>query len=333
MRYSFSTFKLIIWPNMTKIRSTGITSAILLLILLSTSACNSDYELPELPNGAQTISLLGDTLYTPELDPQTSEEYGENVRTALQEYRRDPENADNLMWLGRRAAYMGEYREAVETFTEGVFKHPEDPRMYRHRGHRYLTLRLFDRAIEDFESAALLMRDMEDRVEPDGLPNELNQPTSTLKSNVWYHKGLAHYVQADYPAAIEAYENALDLDLTEDMRIATLYWYYMALKRDGQVEKAGNAISDISEDIEVIENDAYLNLLLVFNGVFRAERLMESSADALQNATLGYGIGNWHYMNGREDRAIDIWQQVYDEGNWPAFGYIAAESELARIGE
>ncbi|WP_340106706.1 tetratricopeptide repeat protein [Rhodohalobacter sp. 8-1] len=316
---------------MRKMLISNKTACILVLTLLTASACSSGYELPEMPDGVQTVSLLGDTLYTPELDPQLSEEYGDSVQTALQEYRRDPENAESLIWLGRRAAYLGEYREAIETFTEGIFKHPDDPRMYRHRGHRYLTLRMFDRAIADFESAAELMRNMEDRVEPDGLPNDQNQPTSTLKSNVWYHKGLAHYVQAEYPAAIDAYENALELDLTQDMRIATLYWYYMALRRDGQVEKAGRAISEISEDIEVIENEAYLNLLLVFNGVFRAERLMETTEDALQNATLGYGIGNWHYMNGREERAIDIWEQVYDEGNWPAFGYIAAEAELARM--
>lgn len=317
---------------MTKIYSNGMVSAILFLLILSATACNSGYELPEMPNGAQAFSQLGDTLYTPELDQAAKAEYSDNVEAALAEYRKDPENANNLIWLGRRAAYMGEYREAVETFTEGIFKHPDDPRMYRHRGHRYLTLRMFDRAIRDFESAALLMRNIEDRVEPDGLPNEQNQPTSTLKSNVWYHKGLVHYVQDDYGMAINAYENALDLELTEDMRIATLYWYYMALRGGGQMEKAGAAISGISEDIEVIENDAYLSLLLVFNGVFRAERLMETSEDALQNATLGYGIGNWHYMNGREERATDIWQQVYEESNWPAFGYIAAEAELAKIG-
>lgn len=316
---------------MRKIYPNKIVSMILTLILLSTIACSSDYELPDMPNGVQAVSLLGDTLTTPELDPEIAEEYSANVQAALQEYRRDPEHAENLIWLGRRTAYMGEYREAVETFTEGVFKHPDDPRMYRHRGHRYLTLRMFDRAIEDFESAALLMRNMEDQVEPDGLPNDQNQPTSTLKSNVWYHKGLVHYIQANYPAAIEAYENALEHDLTQDMRIATLYWYYMALKRNGNVENAGNAIYEISEDNEVIENDAYLNLLLVFNGVFRAERLMETSDDALQNATLGYGIGNWHYMNGREERAMEIWQEVYDGGNWPAFGFIAAEAELARL--
>lgn len=303
----------------------------LLSVLMIAAACNQDPDLPDVPQGVQTISLLGDTLYTQDVAPASREEFNQNLQDAVQEYRRDPEEPENLIWLGRRTAYLGEYREAVQTFTEGVYKHPDDPRMFRHRGHRYLTLRMFDKAIDDFESAVHLMRSMEDQVEPDGLPNERNQPTSTLKSNVWYHLGLAHYVQADFPSAIDAYENAMDLELTEDMRIATLYWYYMALKRNGNDEKAGRMIEGITPEIEVIENEAYLNLLLVFNGVFRSERLMEEDADALQSATLGYGIGNWHYINGREERAFEIWQGVYDDGNWPSFGFIAAEAELARF--
>lgn len=302
----------------------------LLVLFFAAWACNDVIDLPPVPEGAQTNSLLGDTLYTQEIDSETEQVYRDNLATAVSDYRTDPEDPDNLIWLGRRTAYLGQYREALEIFTEGVFKHSEDPRMYRHRGHRYLTLRMFDRAIQDFEIAVLLMRKMDDEIEPDGLPNALNQPTSTLKSNVWYHLGLANYVQEKYDVAIDAYENALELDLTEDMRIATLYWYYMALKRNGNDEKAGKVIEDISPDIEIIENETYLNLLLVFNGVFQPQHLMETSEDALQNATLGYGIGNWHYMNGREERAYNIWQEVYNGGNWPAFGYIAAEAELAR---
>lgn len=295
-------------------------------------ACSDQYrqhQLPDLPTGVQTISLLGDTLYTPEISPEVEEEFRANLEKAIQNYRIDPEGAKNLIWLGRRTAYLGEYRDAVRVFTEGVFKHSEDPRMYRHRGHRYITLRLFDYAISDFEKAEVLMRRMDDIVEPDGLPNELGIPTSTLKSNVWYHLGLAHYVKGDYNKAIRAYENALNLDLTDDMEIATLYWYYMALKRSGQDEKAGEVIAHVTPEIEIIENDAYLELLLVFKGIFDADRLTGAGDDALQNATIGYGLGNWHYINGREERAFEIWQEIYDAGNWPAFGFIAAEAELA----
>ncbi|MCC5914612.1 MAG: tetratricopeptide repeat protein [Balneolaceae bacterium] len=300
-----------------------------LLISVSIVACMEPDDLPPVPSGVQGYSQLGDTLYKPDIDEETFLEYSENLTRAIADYRSDPENPDYIIWLGRRTAYLGEYREAIRIFTEGVYKHADDPRMYRHRGHRYLTLRMFDHAIRDFENAAILMRRMDDEIEPDGLPNPQNQPVSTLKSNVWYHLGLTYYLKGDYERAIEAYENAFELDLSEDMRIATLYWHYSALKRSGLDEEAGRAIRDITPEIELIENDLYLNLLLVFNGQFDAERLMEAGQDAIENATLAYGIGNWHYMNGREERAFEIWEAIVENGNWPAFGYIAAESELA----
>lgn len=305
---------------------------ILIMILISLLvSCSERNELPPVPEGIQGYSLLGDTLKTTEITPEMFDEQNQKLVEAVTEYRTDPENAEAVIWLGRRTAYLGQYREAVRIFTEGVYKFPEDPRVYRHRGHRYITLRQFDLAIEDFVQAKQLMRSMPDQVEPDGLPNELNQPTSTLKSNVFYHKGLAHYLKGEFDLAITEYEASLQLDLTDDMRIALLYWYYMALKRSGNDLKAGEIIEPVTSEIELIENDAYLNLLLVFKGVFDSNRLMETSEDALENATLGYGIGNWHYINGREERAISIWENIYQTDEWPAFGYIASEAELARL--
>jgi len=306
---------------------------IAVLITLGLASCGENrVDLPPVPSGIQTISLLGDTLRTPELTQEVYESHNEKFLQALANYRVDPEDADNIIWLGRRTAYLGEYRESIKIFTEGTFKITEDPRMYRHRGHRYITLRYFDRAIRDFERAEELMGSIPDFVEPDGLPNELNQPLSTMKSNVWYHKGLAHYLKGEYQKAIESYEKSLnELDLTDDMRVATLYWYYSALKRSGQDEKAGDVIEGITADMELIENDVYLNLIMVFKGYFDPDRMMEVSEDDLQNATLWYGIGNWHYMNGREERAIDIWNQILETDEWAAFGYIAAEAEMARL--
>ncbi len=308
------------------------TTSFFLLIILLTVSCREQHELPVLPAGSQAISLLGDTLKTPQVNPANFDEYNNNLLQAVMDYRIDPENPEYIIWLGRRTAYMGGYREAFNIFTEGIFKHPEDPRMYRHRGHRYITLRQFDLAIGDFESAANLMRNMPDKVEPDGLPNEAGIPTSTLKSNVWYHKGLSHYLKGDFERAADAYRNTLELELTDDMRIATLYWYYMALRRAGKDEEAGHVIADVNPELELFENDAYLSLILVFNGVFEPAHLMETVDDALTNATLGYGLGNWHYINGRRERAFEIWRNIYDTGQWPAFGFIAAESELARQG-
>jgi hypothetical protein len=102
-----------------------------------------------------------------------------------------PNAADSIIWLGRRTAYLGNYTNAVRIFSSGIVLPPKEARLYRHRGHRYLTVRCFDDAIRDLETAAKLINGKPDEIEPDGLPNAKNTPTSTLQSNVWYHLGLA----------------------------------------------------------------------------------------------------------------------------------------------
>ena len=42
-------------------------------------------------------------------------------------------------------------------FSRGVAAHPEDPRMYRHRGHRYITVRELDKAVADLSKASALV--------------------------------------------------------------------------------------------------------------------------------------------------------------------------------
>ena len=61
--------------------------------------------------------------------------------------------------------------------------------MYRHRGHRYITVAQFDRAIADFEKAVALIKGTPDEIEPDGAPNPTGKPRSTLHFNIWYHLG------------------------------------------------------------------------------------------------------------------------------------------------
>ena len=51
---------------------------------------------------------------------------------------------------------------------------------------------------------------------------------------------------------------------------------------------------------------------------------------ALANATVGYGLGKWHALQGRGEDAERAWQTVLSGSQWAAFGYIAAEAEIAR---
>lgn len=300
----------------------------LLVILIG---CQAQMDRAQNDADYQAISALGDTLYAPELEPETASRFEANLASARADYEANPDDADAIIWYGRRTAYLGNYQKAIDIFTEGIEKHPEDARMYRHRGHRYISTRQYQKAIEDFNRAAELIEGTEDRVEPDGLPNEQNKPRSTLHTNIWYHLGLAHYLTGNYGQAEEAYRNCLDASTNDDMRVAASYWLYMTLKRAGKDGLAGEVLEPINEDMDLIENESYLKLLLVFKGVFDEKSLMDDSATALDNATLGYGLGNWHYVNGRTERAEEIFREVYQGSSWAAFGYIAAETDLARI--
>ncbi len=211
--------------------------------------------------------------------------------------------------------------------------HPDDPRLYRHRGHRYLSVREPDNAIADFERALELIAGQPDEVEPDGLPNALGIPTSTLHFNIWYHLGLAHYLKGDFEAALAAYRSCLEASVHPDSVVATSYWLYMTLRRLGMDDEAAELLGAIDAELEIIESVAYLDLLLLHKGERTLDDVAPPSADGptLQSTTTAYGVGVWHLLNGRPDEALETFRQTRSARNqWAAFGFIAAEGEIAR---
>ena len=309
------------------------TSFLLVAAACGVAACRaapSAATLPARPDSAEAVSLLGEPLHTPELSPATRTAYEQRLAEARRAYDRSPADPDSIIWLGRRTAYLGRYRDAIAIFTDGIAKHPNDARMYRHRGHRYITVRDLDKAIADLARAAALTAGRPDEIEPDGIPNALNIPTSTLQSNVWYHLGLAHYLKGDFARALGAYREAMRVSTNPDMLVATSHWLYMTLRRLGRDDEARAVLAPISREMAIIENDAYHKLLLLYKGDLPADSLAPSGSNPLNDASIGYGVGNWHLYNGRRREAMDVFRRVLRGGNWPAFGYIAAEAEVAR---
>ena len=204
-----------------------------------------------------------------EIAPSLTRETRRDFETKLAEARKNAETeptADNLIWLGRRIAYLGHYKDAIQVFTQGTERFPDDARFLRHRGHRLITLRCFDLAIADFNRAAKLTKGKPDQIEPDGLPNARNIPTSTLQSNIWYHLGLAHYLRGDFKAALKAYREAETVSTNPDMLVATTHWLYMTLRRLGREKDAARAVVAIKPDLDVIENGDYYKLLRLYQG-------------------------------------------------------------------
>ncbi len=277
----------------------------------------------------EAISLLGEPLHRPDIAPATRERLEADLAEARADYDRSTVDADAIIWLGRRLAYLARYRDAIDVFSRGIELHPGDARMYRHRGHRWITLRELDRAIADLGHAADLVRGQPDEVEPDGAPNEYGIPTSTLQSNIWYHLALAHYLKHDFEAALPAWHEALAVSTNDDMFVATSDWLYMTLRRLGHDAEAAAVLEPIRADMRILENHAYHRRLLLYRGDLDPDALMaDETEDAVQLATYGYGLGNWYLYNGDPDRARAIFRRILEAPNWAAFGYIAAEAEL-----
>ena len=281
--------------------------------------------LPEVPDGAQALSLSGQALVSGE----PGETALQNLETARLDYEADPDNADNIIWYGRRAAYTGDYRRAIEIFSEGVDKHPDDARMYRHRGHRYISIREFDRAIADLEHASTLIEGTANETEPDGAPNALNIPVSSLHGNIWYHLGLAYYLVQDWDNAYRAYKNGFDAGRNDDNRVSTSHWMYSILRRAGDTEGAERVLDNISADMNIIENMSYHNLCLLYKGEVSLEELIGNDDGSPAGAAVLYGAANWLYVNGEVDQADALLNRLLASPSWAAFGVIAAEADLA----
>jgi hypothetical protein len=130
-----------------------LATVAILLPGIALSACTRDTPEPEnpptdepaseasrpLPEGAQAISLLGEPLYPNAAPPDIATQQAADIDVARADYEADPNDADAIIWLGRRIGYTGLYREAIDVFSEGIEKHPDDARMYRHRGHRWIS--------------------------------------------------------------------------------------------------------------------------------------------------------------------------------------------------
>ncbi len=184
------------------------------------------------------------------------------------------------------------------------------------------------------EKAADLEEGRQDRIEPDGLPNAAGIPTSTLQTNIYYHLGLAYYLQGHFDKALPAYETCLSLSKNNDMMVATCDWLYMTLRRLGRKKEATRVLEPIREDLELLESFSYHRRLMMYQGKHKPETLLDGGKGddaALNFATQGYGVGNWFLYNGNKEKAIEVYRKVMEGNHWAAFGFIAAEADLARL--
>ena len=296
---------------------------------------------------AEAVSLLGDTLRRPALPPDARARLEAQLDSSRQALAADPASADAAIWVARRLGYLGRYREAVAALDTAIARHPADARLYRHRGHRFITLRRFDRAAADLERAAALVRGRPDEVEPDGQPNARGVPVGTLQSNVWYHLALARYLQGDWRRAADAAREGMRFTDAPDRLVSQAYWLYLALARQGRPDEARRVLARVRPGLDVIENGSYYALLRLYQGDSAAAAALPAAwarpaaaaptaapgAAALASPTdlaAAYGVTMWHALAGRAAEAAAVRRSILASGQWASFGYVAAEADAAR---
>jgi tetratricopeptide (TPR) repeat protein len=260
-----------------------------------------------------------------------SEKLLADYQSAKLAHEANPEDVEQIIWYGRRAAYLGQYREAIDIFSKALEIHPTEPRLYRHRGHRYISIREFPQAIADLEKAAELIQGTQNEIEPDGMPNAMNIPVSSLHGNIYYHLGLAYYLTQQYEKAYGAYIKCRDSGNHYDNIVSSTHWLYMIQQRLGNPEKADSLLAPIHPDSTVIENQSYADLCRLYKGWLPVDSLYQEGPGSPSNDAVRYGVANWYLYNGDTAKARQLMEALVDEKAFSSFGYIAAESDLLHI--
>lgn len=282
---------------------------------------------------AEATSLLGKSLSAPLLDDARRTALEDDARKARAEFDANPTSEAAAIWFGRRLASLGKYRDAVNVFSFGLRANPKSYRLLRHRGHRWITLREFDKAIADLNEAARLSEGKPDGPERDPLANtQQSEPRSTDKSNIFFHLGLAHYFKGEWEQALAAFGRRSEIASNDDLIVSSVHWEYLALRRLGKHDEAKARLSVIKPFMDVRENDAYYNLCRMYLTDIRTDQIAHmASPGASTHLMLLYGLAAFTHAEGDAAGARKLYEQVGTSDNWPAFGVIAAEVELARV--
>lgn len=275
-----------------------------------------------------------------------------------------PSVQDRHIIAARLKGYLNKPHDAIALLTTALEEDPENTRLLRFRGHRLISVRDFDQAIADLRTAAAHLADVPDEfelyqkdVEPDAIalilgatdiqdhhPSvkslegspEAERYMTTLHSAVWYHLGVALYLDGRLTEAIEPFQKAYETARHYESKVASLDWGYMILRRLGRAEEAEQLLATFAGLVDEYDEQAagYHERMELYSGRRSGDELRDSIMnDPIQVATVGYGLGNWYLYNGEHDKAEAVLDEVLSSGARHAFAYLAAQSERERRGE
>jgi tetratricopeptide (TPR) repeat protein len=221
----------------------------------------------------------------------------------------EPRSVDRIIALGVAQSGARQFREAIATFTRGLKVAPNDAMLLRWRGHRYLSVREFDRARADLVRGARLDR---------------------ANYGIWYHLGVLRFVRADFAGAADAFRRAQPLAPDAGELAGSTDWLWMSLQRAGRAAEADAMLARRPDSLPTTA--AYAQRLRLYRAEIGPDAVLgPADTTDVAVATLAYGVGNWHLVRGDTASARTWFERSIASGGWPAFGFIASEAELRRL--
>jgi tetratricopeptide (TPR) repeat protein len=234
-----------------------------------------------------------------------------NARAAL---AADPRNVARIIDLGVAQSGARQFREAIAMFTRGLEIEPDGPNgalLLRWRGHRYLSVREFDRALADLRRGGGI--------------------DSTIYG-IWYHLGIVQYVRGEFAAAAASFAKAQPIAPDAGELAGSTDWLWMSLSRAGRGADAKAMLDRRPDSHSQPVTNAYTRRLQLYRGEIGPEAVLTpADTEDVQVATLAYGIGNWYLIRGDNAQARVWFERSVRSGGWPGFGFILSEVELRRL--
>src|SRR5688500_9641534 len=228
------------------------------------------------------------------------------IARAQGELATDPRNVQRFIQLGVAQSGARQFREAIETFTKGLAIAPNDPMLYRWRGHRHLSVREFDAAMDDLTRGFRL---------------------DSTNYGILYHLGVTRFALGDFEGAADAFRRAQPRAPDAGELAGATDWLWMALSRAGRKNDAKRMLDRRPDSLPT--TNAYAQRLQLYRGLIGPDEVIRASDTAdVQVATLAYGVGNWYLVRGDTARAREWFERSVASGGWPGFGFIMAELEL-----
>jgi tetratricopeptide (TPR) repeat protein len=289
---------------------------------------------------AQTVSLLGDTLYGLPLDPAGGPARVRRIVAAREELARDSSNLAAWLHLGRSTAGMGRLRDAVAIYSRIVEVYFTDPRAFRERGELLLRLRRLDAAIADFQKAGLLMLPTGRLLEPirlgaesDGSAAPRLEVTTTQYQN-FFLLGIAQYCKGDNLAAYKVLAEAAGIALTADDLARALLWLFFALRRVGNGGEARRALELVQPDWSAESSIPEIKLLRAYKGQVPTDSIQAEAmgAPGEERALYSYGIAYHLLLKPGREADAELWlERALSGPDWSQLVYVVAEADLARL--